>query len=363
MLVIRMLTPYIGISVLSFITLYIFRKVAHPVGLVDKPNERKQHIGAIPLVGGLTVFSSLCVYLVFFTDPNTSWLQILACLSILTFVGVLDDKFDISYKIRFFVQICLSIIMMTIIGLKITYLGDLIGVGSISFGFLGYIITVLAVLGAINAFNMVDGIDGLLGGLSVVTFGALAYLFSSSGQTALAGICIALISTLIPYVMMNLGLFGKKRKVFMGDSGSMVIGFTAIWLLLEATQVKEQAVMRPVTALWLIALPLMDMAAIMVRRVKRGDSPFKPDREHLHHIFQRAGLNSHQTLTAICTIALTFAAIGIIGENLAIPEYIMFGLFLGLFGIYYLALAYVWRLLTFFRRLFKKDSLSYQQEG
>lgn len=107
--------------------------------------------------------------------------------------------------------------------------------------------------------------------------------------------------------------------------------------------------MRPVTALWLIALPLMDMAAIMIRRVRRGDSPFKPDREHLHHIFQRLGLGPRQTLVAICSIALAFAAFGIYGENANLPEVVMFGLFIACFIGYAIALAYIWRITSYLR--------------
>ncbi len=92
--------------------------------------------------------------------------------------------------------------------------------------------------------------------------------------------------------------------------------------------------MRPVTALWLIAVPLMDMAAIMIRRIRRGDSPFKPDREHLHHIFQRLGFSSTQTLIAISTIAMGYAAVGIAGEVYDISEYIMFYSFIACFGVY-----------------------------
>jgi UDP-GlcNAc:undecaprenyl-phosphate GlcNAc-1-phosphate transferase len=92
------------------------------------------------------------------------------------------------------------------------------------------------------------------------------------------------------------------------------------------------------------------MAAIMIRRVRRGDSPFKPDREHLHHIFQRLGLSSRQTLLTICTVASFFAGFGIYGEMTKIPEPVMFYLFIALFGVYAILLAYVWRLTSYIRR-------------
>lgn len=149
--------------------------------------------------------------------------------------------------------------------------------------------------------------------------------------------------------LLNLGFFGRKRRVFMGDAGSMLIGFTVIWLLLLASQNGTKPPLRPVTALWLIAVPLMDMAAIMIRRVRRGDSPFKPDREHLHHIFQRLGLTPHQTLGVICFIACCYAGVGIYGEVANIPEYVMFVLFILCFIVYSLLLNYVWRISSWIR--------------
>ncbi|GAL08680.1 undecaprenyl-phosphate N-acetylglucosaminyl 1-phosphate transferase [Photobacterium aphoticum] len=274
---------------------------------------------------------------------NDSGLYIF-CISTLTFVGALDDKFDVSFKLRMLLQGALSICMIYFAGLELHTLGNLLGFGDIDLGMFGYLITVIAVIGAINAFNMVDGIDGLLGGLSIVTFGSLAYILQSEGQPHLAYVLMIIIITIIPYILLNLGAFGRRRKVFMGDAGSMLIGFTVIWMLLLASQNGAKSPLRPVTALWLIAIPLMDMAAIMIRRIRRGDSPFKPDREHLHHIFQRLGLNSVQTLIAICSMAALFAGFGIYGEAQNIPEYVMFWSFIGFFIIYLISLNYIWKL-------------------
>ena len=108
----------------------------------------------------------------------------------------------------------------------------------------------------------------------------------------------------------------------MGDAGSMFIGLSVIWLLTMGTQ-GEQASFRPVTALWICAIPLMDMLAIVVRRYKNGKSPFKPDRDHLHHILQRAGLSSTQTLVAISSAAVIMSVMGLAGEYFSIPDIIM----------------------------------------
>lgn len=269
-----------------------------------------------------------------------------ASIIVLVVVGALDDKYDLNFKIRFAVQAILSVAMMYIANLQLHTIGNVFGYGNVDLGVLGYAITVIAVIGAINAFNMVDGIDGLLGGLSIVTFGGLGIMLFHDGQQNLAYLCLVLIVIISPYIMLNLGAFGRKRKVFMGDAGSMVIGFTVIWFLLVASQNGTRPPLRPITALWLIAVPLLDMAAIMIRRIRRGCSPFKPDREHLHHIFQRLGLNSTQTLIMICTISLLFAAFGICGEIFNVPEYVMFYLFIGCFVIYTIILSNIWRIIA-----------------
>ncbi|MGI9916065.1 UDP-N-acetylglucosamine--undecaprenyl-phosphate N-acetylglucosaminephosphotransferase [Vibrio owensii] len=334
----------------SFATLFLMRKVAKKIGLVDKPNTRKLHNGAVPLVGGISICLVLAQYLTF--NPRTiehSWLYLL-CICTLTVVGAIDDKIDLSFKVRLGIQAVLSIVMMKVAGIELNNLGDMFGVGDISLGWTGSLITIVAVIGAINAFNMVDGIDGLLGGLSVVTFGALAFLLQVDSQHGPAYLCVIIIVALFPYIFMNLGILGRERKVFMGDAGSMMIGFTVIWLLLGVSQTSSsEPLMRPVTALWLIAVPLMDMAAIMIRRIRRGDSPFKPDREHLHHIFQRLGMSSSQTLVIICLIAMLYASFGIYGEAINIPETVMFSLFIGCFIIYCTILTYIWRITSFIR--------------
>ncbi|EOW9295370.1 UDP-N-acetylglucosamine--undecaprenyl-phosphate N-acetylglucosaminephosphotransferase, partial [Vibrio cholerae] len=240
-------------------------------------------------------------------------------------------------------------------------IGNILGMGDIHLGMFAAVVTILAVIGAINAFNMVDGIDGLLGGLSMVTFGGIGILAFVNGSLGFSQLCTLLVITMLPYIMFNLGIFGRKRKVFMGDAGSMMIGFTAIWLLLGLSQNENQHTMRPITALWLIAIPLMDMAAIMIRRIRRGHSPFKPDREHLHHIFQRLGLSSHQTLAVICAFAALFAAFGIYGEMKKIPEPVMFFSFMLCFLVYSLLLAYVWRITSFLRRVFGRGEKELEQ--
>lgn len=220
----------------SLTSLFFLRKLAQRIDLVDRPNDRKLHNGAIPLVGGI----SICLSLLYFLFNNPTIIPntpiYIACIVILVIVGALDDKFDISFKIRFIVQAGLSIIMMKIGNIELHTIGNIVGSGEITLGWFGYVITILAVMAAINAFNMVDGIDGLLGGLSIVTFVGLGVLLTHDGQLNIAYVCLVMVVIILPYIVLNLGILGKKHKVFMGDAGSMLIGFTVIWLLLLSSQ-------------------------------------------------------------------------------------------------------------------------------
>ncbi|MGL4674134.1 MAG: UDP-N-acetylglucosamine--undecaprenyl-phosphate N-acetylglucosaminephosphotransferase [Wohlfahrtiimonas sp.] len=347
---------YVIFFISAFVFLLLLRKIAIKVGLVDRPNERKLHQGSIPLVGGISIYLVLMLALWFKPELITNADIYVLCASVLVIMGAIDDKCDVDYRIRLVVQILISCAMIFGAGLSLKSLGGLAFGHEVVLGPLGYIVTVFAVLGAINAFNMVDGIDGLLGGLTVVTFGGLAYLNYTDGQLLLSRFCILMMIVVIPYIIFNLGVFfGVRRKVFMGDAGSMLIGFTVIWVLLQGTQ-GLKAQMYPVTAVWLIAIPLMDMVTIMVRRVRKGHSPFKPDREHLHHICLRAGLSPHHTLCVICVLAILFAATGIILEAINMPELLSLLLFLVFFFLYFWGVNSIWRLLAWLR---KRDVISH----
>ncbi|TMN78123.1 MULTISPECIES: UDP-N-acetylglucosamine--undecaprenyl-phosphate N-acetylglucosaminephosphotransferase [unclassified Pseudoalteromonas] len=336
--------------IIAFAMLFLMRKVARNIGLVDKPSGRKAHTGNIPLVGGVAI----CITIVHYIYNHPGMINhdnlFMLCIIALTSIGVLDDKYDLSVKFRIAVQTGISLVMIYFANAQMQTLGNMFGMGEVILHWAAPIVTIFAVIGCINAFNMVDGIDGLLGGLSIVTFGSLAILLSLSGETRLSYLCILLVVTMIPYIIINLGFFGRARKVFMGDAGSMMIGFTVIWLLIGASQNPGSPMIRPVTALWLIAVPLMDMVAIMVRRIKQKKSPFKPDREHLHHICQRIGCSSMQTLALICFIASVFAGIGMLGEVFNIPEYFMFYSFIIVFSVYLYALANYCKVINFIRR-------------
>ncbi|MBK5145704.1 UDP-N-acetylglucosamine--undecaprenyl-phosphate N-acetylglucosaminephosphotransferase [Budviciaceae bacterium BWR-B9] len=321
-------------SACCLIILLISRIIAIQVGLVDKPNNRKLHHGHIPLVGGIAIYLSMCIMYVLLDEYLPHSTAYLIGASILLIVGILDDRLDLPVYPRIIIQ-ALVIILLMIDGAYLYSLGHLLPNNILILGEIGYIITLFAMWASVNAFNMTDGIDGLLGGLTCISLLGLSISFYLGNQNNLAIWCLTLISIIIPYLLLNLSIpFGKKFKVFMGDAGSTLIGFTILWLLLLATQ-GNNAVIAAVTGLWLIAIPLMDMVTVMLNRILQGNSPFKPDRGHLHHILMDQGISPHQALLIIVTIALLLALLGIILEQFKIKEITSLLLFLSVFFIYF----------------------------
>ncbi|MEH6595072.1 MAG: UDP-N-acetylglucosamine--undecaprenyl-phosphate N-acetylglucosaminephosphotransferase [Colwellia polaris] len=318
----------------AFLAIKIFKPIAVDVGLVDKPNARKHHDGQIPLIGGISIFAAILAASLLWL-PNTLELRMyLIASAMMVFIGALDDKYDLKVRIRIIGQVIIASLMIYGVGGYIANLGDLFGFGDIKLGPVGIVFTYFAIIVVINAYNMVDGIDGLIGSLSLNTFSAIAILFLINGNTGYLSYPLMLATATLPYLVFNLGFFKKyTNKIFMGDAGSMFIGLSVIWLLSMGTQ-GDNASFRPVTALWICAVPLMDMLAIVIRRYRKGKSPFKPDRDHLHHILQRAGLSSRQTLIAITGFSVLMSLIGVLGEYFQVLESIELALFVVIFILY-----------------------------
>ncbi|KZN58212.1 hypothetical protein N473_05575 [Pseudoalteromonas luteoviolacea CPMOR-1] len=337
--------PLITAFVCCFLAIRLVQPVAVKAGLVDVPNSRKHHSGSIPLIGGVAIYIGVIMSsLFFFSDTEMFHVYVLSA-SVILFLGVLDDKFDLSVRVRVIVQMSVASLMIFGAGIYIDSFGYILGFFELKLGVFGVVVTIFAVIGAINAFNMVDGIDGLAGALSAISFAVLAFMLARTGSSwyLLPALFVAAICA---FLMFNLRWPNKGlNKVFMGDAGSMFIGLTIIWLLVIGTQPESEA-FRPVAALYIIAVPLMDMAAIMYRRIRKGTSPFKPDRDHLHHIFERAGYNRKQALAYISCISIAIALLGCLMEVYLVNEAVMFFTFIFMFVIYNFILSRIWRIIS-----------------
>jgi UDP-GlcNAc:undecaprenyl-phosphate GlcNAc-1-phosphate transferase len=340
---------FIWAFAIACISIVGLRPIAANIGLVDKPNARKKHLGDVPLIGGIAIyFTIIIVCQIYLPKSQLINLYLISC-SFMVLIGALDDFYDVSAKLRLLAQFLIASILVMGAELSLDNMGNLFGLGVVHLGYFGIPITLIAVATAINAFNMTDGIDGLVAVLGIVTFSSLCVLFAWAQNSHLFIISAIFVAALSAFLLFNLGglrrLFGK---VFMGDAGSMMIGLSVVWLLVLGTQ-NGQPGFRPVTALWLIAIPLLDMFAVMHRRIRKGKSPLSADRDHLHHIFMRFGHSSNSALLIIGILSTLFAGVGIAGEYFQIPESLMLLSFICLFMLYDYIFIHIWKILRIFR--------------
>ncbi|KRB34964.1 UDP-phosphate N-acetylglucosaminyl-1-phosphate transferase [Rhodanobacter sp. Root179] len=310
----RMILACVATAITSLVAIIALRRFAGALGLVDHPNERKHHVGSVPLVGGLAIFIGVLVGACIWGRFQLFGQVLLGTSCVLVLLGALDDRSDLSVRTRLLVQTILILTVIGSTGVYIHSLGHIFGY-ELTLGWVGIPLTVVAVIGLLNAFNMMDGIDGLAGSLALVSIAAIV-LFA--GPHALRG-SLALITLLaiaaIPYLFANLGLMG--RKIFMGDAGSMVLGYLLAWTLIRLSQ-EPHSQLSPVDVLWCVALPVLDTLAVMYRRLRQGKSPFKPDRGHIHHILMGMGLGPRASLVALVALAASMAFLGSVTSSLGL---------------------------------------------
>ena len=318
---------------------------AHNFNLLDHPDERKQHHGAVPLVGGLAMSFAIAVSAVWSLAGTDIFWGLFASVSIIVIVGFLDDWIGMPVTVRFLAQGIAALIVALFAGAQLANLGDLFGFGHISMGVLAVPFTVFAVVGVANALNMSDGMDGLAGGLALIatTFLAVAAHFSGSERTLVALLILG--GALIGFLSFNMRLPWQHRaRVFMGDSGSLMLGFLLAWAAIRVTQTASNP-LPPAAALWFFAIPLWDTVSLMVRRTLKGKNPCHPGRDHLHHILLRAGCNDSQVVRFIHLVAVVCGLIGFFGWQMGVPDAAMLYSFLAFFALYCVGVQHAWKLM------------------
>ncbi len=261
-------------------------------------------------------------------------------------VGVLDDRWELSAATRFLAQALASLVMIYWGGIELHDFGRLAWDGVLSLGPLSVPITVFSALGVINAFNMIDGMDGVSGSIFVIA--ALALTLFQSGSDGLLWLSIGCV---FGFLLLNARWpWNTRAKTFLGDSGSMLLGFWLAWAFIAAGSGPEPAI-APMTAVWIFALPLLDTTRLMVVRWRRGKSAFSADQNHLHHALLLAGFSVRQSWCFLMLLSVAFASVGIAFELTGTPEYIRFYLFIGTGLVYLKLLQGVWSQ----RRLFGRS--------
>jgi len=321
--------------------LFILQPLAIRIGLVDSPNDRKHHQNPVPLIGGIAMFCGFLITALLIEQSLSGLRSLFAGAAILIIVGVLDDFRELSPKARFIAEI-MAALLVSLGGGAILYdLGPIfMGTSDVELGMLALPITVFSIVGVINALNMSDGIDGLAGGFVLIALFSLVLISSLTRLDQYQYFWLLLL--LIAVVIAFLGFNKPKAVVFMGDAGSMFLGFMLAWFLINMSQ-GEQRTITPITALWILAVPLIDTVSIMIRRMLNGGSPFKADREHFHHFWLNKGFTVPQTLLILLSISAGFAFIGLMGLYFRCPENIMFWSFMSLFALYLITMMIVWQ--------------------
>ena len=297
----------------SLLLTYCSIAVCRRLGLVDVPGGRKAHCGDIPLAGGIGIF--LTISLLSITQHVTVFSdQLLWVAALLFFVGVIDDAVHINAWLRLFVHYCCGLLMAIVAAVAIVEVGDLLTFGSIPLLLLSVPLTALSVAGLCNAINMIDGLDGLAAGLVLMPLLLLAGLAGAAGHPMLPALLLIAVPLGV-FLVFNLGPnYAWLPRIFLGDAGSVTLGFLLTAALVALSQ-GPLALIEPVTALWFVTVPLMDMLATMLRRVRQGHSPLYSDRLHLHYSLRDAGLSSRQVLLLMFAYALACALLGLALES------------------------------------------------
>lgn len=319
--------------------------MAAQLGMVDEPCIRKRHKGEIPLIGGLAIYAALVpIGLVapFWRAEHGLWL-IALCLPLLL-IGLADDRWEVSARKRFLLEICCGLFAASYCGVRLQDIGHLLPNVGGTLMLLSIPLTVVGMVGVINSVNMTDGVDGLAGGLATLTFGALAALsYPTHPEVGLQ--LVTFVAMLIGFLVFNSRFFGRKRAaIFLGDGGSIFIGFALAWYLIMLSQ-GETPVIKPVDALWLVAVPLLDTMTIMTRRIQHGRSPFSADREHLHHILLLAGFGANRTVLIILSVQLCCILVALTSIHFGAAEWVIFFMFVAAFAVYYAAMSHAWKIM------------------
>ena len=302
------LTGFFG-GALTIVVVWLLSKISGALGLVDVPDSRKRHGEIVPLVGGIAIYTVLLGLAVITGHAEKGVSLILGC-SIIVLSGSLDDMVGLSVTTRLVCQgIAASLVLLggdlwiTNLGFNSYLLSDLPSE-------IGILLTVFWVVGLTNAFNMADGIDGLsIGYFLVALSGVLFVYLDRSSDMGFPGYLLVVFCVTAAVGLVNLRLI-PLRRVFLGDAGSMLLGFSVAWIVVFASQ-KDFQFTGLLVMIWFVSLPIADTLIVMMRRFLAGRSIFSPDREHIHHLLVEVNFSERQALLLLMLVALSANIIGL----------------------------------------------------
>ena len=271
-----MYLDFICIFIVSLILIRLVREHAPKLGLMDVPNERSTHCSIIPSGAGIGFFLAVAIILpLFHFDYMLNHFWIFLAIFFVFIVGVVDDHRDTSPNTKFIVLI-VSTILLSFDGMIVSDLGVFFGV-HITLGWFALLVNIFAIVGFTNALNLIDGLDGLAAVISIVILGTFFTVGYMNDDFIIMLLSMAFISSLLAFLIFN----WNPASIFMGDSGSLTLGF-----VITILAIKSLAYLPTVSILFITAIPILDTMVVMIRRKSKGRSMFSADRCHFHHILR-----------------------------------------------------------------------------
>jgi len=317
--------PYISVFIISLILSLLTTPLAIKIGLkfkiIDVPDKRKVHKGIMPRSGGISVFLTFFISYIFLElmfDPFTNpvFVHFLVCCAMIFGLGLMDDKFNLPAKTKFVIQTLIAIYFsINVYSVQVIHLPFLDN--PLDLGFLSIPFTVLWIVGITNAFNLIDGLDGLasgVAGISSLTFFIVSLLL---GNSLVAFLSLILSGALFGFLFFN----SHPAKVFLGDSGSLFIGF--FMASISILELKQIAVVSFITPILIFFIPISDTLYAIIRRKIKKEPIFQPDKFHLHHRLLSLGF-SHRTTVWIIYLFCIFFSIGAFASAKLAVEFSLF---------------------------------------
>lgn len=298
----HLLIQLLFVVIFTFIFIKLLIKFAPKLKLIDIPNHRSVHTKEIPRGAGIGIVFGLLGSDVIFSDyPLFGNLSIYVAVLLVFMIGILDDRHDAKPKWKFAI-ILISVLILYFDGISINTLGKFFGM-DFHLSWMALPFTFFAVAGFTNALNLVDGLDGLAGGLSLVILTTLCAIGFTYNDPFIINLSLALMVGIGTFLLFN----WDPAKIFMGDSGSLTIGF-----LIALIAIKALPHIQPTSVLFIAAIPIMDTLIVMIRRLRAGYSPFSPDKLHIHHILLKFfNGNVKKTVIFLIMLQVLYSLIGL----------------------------------------------------
>lgn len=298
------MTQYILPLLLALLAGYLLtpavRVLAFKVGAMDHPDPRKVHSGVMPRMGGLAVYLAFVAAVLLFRDLTPQVWGLLAGATAILLVGILDDIKGISARVKLVGQILAAAVIVPF-GIQVHYITNPLNGELIFLGLLSIPVTIFWVVAVTNAVNLIDGLDGLAGGVAAIaalTMAAVTWTQWGTGGMENIMLALTLVAALLGFLKHNF----YPAKIFLGDTGSLFLGYTLAVIAITG-MTKSAAAVSMIIPLVILGVPLLDTFFAVVRRYNERKPIFEPDKEHLHHCLMAMGLTHRQTVLAMYALS------------------------------------------------------------